>query len=158
MSANLQAFLDTVAWSEIGPRLLAASDDGYNVCAGSTPEHPILFTDYSHHPMRHDVATNSDAAGRYQMMGRYWAFYSEQYAHETGLEPSFDKPFQDWYGIRLIRECHATEDVLAGNFASAVSKCGARWASFPGSTYNQRENKLADLQAAFEAAGGVVSA
>jgi hypothetical protein len=43
MSPNLKAFLDMIAWSEIGPALLAKSDNGYNVCVGSTPEKPILL-------------------------------------------------------------------------------------------------------------------
>jgi muramidase (phage lysozyme) len=68
--SNIKAYLDAVAWAEIGPRLLAQSDNGYNVCVGSTLAAPILFDSYDRHPMIRNKATNSDAAGRYQFMGR----------------------------------------------------------------------------------------
>lgn len=149
MSINLKAFLDMIAWSEIGPALLAKSNDGYNVCVGSTPDHPILFTDYSVHPRRRCEEQDSDAAGRYQFMGRYWKPYQKQLKLLD-----FTPASQDKWAVQLIRECHALEDVELGHFASAVAKCRSRWASLPGAGYNQRENKLADLQAAYLAAGG----
>jgi len=33
--ANVLAFLDILAWSELGENILAQSDDGYNVIVGS---------------------------------------------------------------------------------------------------------------------------
>jgi muramidase (phage lysozyme) len=147
--SNLKAFLDMIAWSEIGPRLLRTSDDGYNVCVGSTPANPILFGSYVSHPRRHDDATNSDAAGRYQFMGRYWDHYRAQ------LElPDFGKESQDKWAIQLIKECHAYDDIGAGRISEAIGKCASRWASFPGNSYGQRANKLADLIAAYQRAGG----
>jgi muramidase (phage lysozyme) len=147
--SNLKAALDMIAWSEIGPRLLSASDNGYNVCVGSTPANPILFQSYVSHPRRHDQATNSDAAGRYQFMGRYW----EAYKASLNL-PDFGKESQDKWAIQLIRECHAYDDVCNGRIADAIAKCASRWASFPGNGYGQRTNKLADLIAAYQRAGG----
>jgi len=47
---NRCAFLDMIAHSEIGPELLAVSDDGYDVLVGSTAAHPLLFKDYRTHP------------------------------------------------------------------------------------------------------------
>ena len=44
-SPNLKAFLDMIAFSEIGPTLLAASDNGYDVLVGGT-----LFHGYADHP------------------------------------------------------------------------------------------------------------
>lgn len=149
MSPNLKAFLDSIAWSEIGPALLAKSDNGYNVCVGSTPAHPILFQSYVTHPRRHDDATNSDAAGRYQIMGRYYNPYCAQ-LHLTG----FGHDSQDAIAIQMIRECHALDDIEAGRFEDAVYKCRSRWASFPAAGYGQHENKLADMKRAYEAAGG----
>lgn len=151
MSPNLKAFLDTIAWSEIGPALLAKSDNGYNVCVGSTPAHPILFPSYVSHPRRHDAATNSDAAGRYQFMGRYWAPYSLQLSL-----PDFGPASQDRWCVQLIKECHALDDIELGHFEKAVRKC-TRWASFPGSGCGQRENTIADLMRAYRAAGGAVA-
>ena len=47
MTPNERAFLDMIAVSEIGPALLAKSDNGYNVLVGATPKKPLLFSDYS---------------------------------------------------------------------------------------------------------------
>jgi muramidase (phage lysozyme) len=149
MSPNLKAFLDTIAYSEIGPALLAASDNGYNVVVGSTPQHPILFSNYAAHPRLHSMAQNSDAAGRYQFMGRYWPAYQQQ----LGL-PDFGHDSQDRWAVQLIKECHALEDIEAGHVAIAIGKCSSRWASFPGAGYGQHENHLQDLCAAYQRAGG----
>lgn len=152
LSPNLAAFLDMIAVSEIGRELLEVSDDGYNVCVGSTPAHPILFHDYSHHPHIRNAATNSDAAGRYQFMGRYW----EPYRRQLAL-PDFGPESQDTWAIQLIRECRAIEMIAQGNFAGAVGACRSRWASLPGAGYGQHENSLAALQEAYTQAGGTLA-
>lgn len=149
MNTNLRAFLDLIAHSEIGPGLLAVSDNGYNVLVGATADKPLLFHDYSHHPMIHNVACNSDAAGRYQFMGRYWSAYKLQLSL-----PDFGPDSQDRWAVQLIKECHALDDVLTGHIARAVAKCSSRWASFPGAGYGQHENRLDVLLAAYEQAGG----
>lgn len=149
---NVLAFLDAIAYSEIGPTMLAQSDDGYNVIVGSGPGHMILFDDYSKHPMRHIAEVNSDAAGRYQFMGRYW----EAYRHQLGL-PDFGPESQDRWAIQLIRECHAINLIQQGQFGQAVIACKSRWASFPGAGYGQHENQMATLQGAYTTAGGVLT-
>jgi len=151
MTNNMQAFLDMIAHSEIGPELLAVSDNGYNVIVGSTPQSPILFDDYSAHPRKYIPAMNSDAAGRYQFMGRYWAHYKQQLSL-----PDFGYESQDRWAICLIRECNAQSLIDAGNFDEAVSRCRSRWASFPGAGYGQHENKLSGLRTAYINAGGRV--
>lgn len=155
MNSNLRAFLDMTAHSEIGPELLARSDNGYNVIAGSTPERPILFDDYSAHPMRRQIVIlkgrkiPTDAAGRYQFMGRYWPHYKLQLKL-----PDFGHESQDKWAVQLIKECHALDDVLTGHFTIAVGKCASRWASFPGAGYNQPEHPITALEDAYERAGG----
>jgi muramidase (phage lysozyme) len=149
VNPNLKAFLDTVAWSEIGPELLALSDNGYNVLVGSTPERPLLFADYSHHPQSFNQTMDSDAAGRYQFMGRYWSTYKV----ELNL-PDFGPDSQDRWAVQLIKECHALDDVLTGNFVAAIGKCRSRWASFPAAGYGQHENSLVALQLTYTQAGG----
>ena len=146
---NLSAFLDMIAWSEIGPELLAKSDNGYNVLVGSTPAKPLLFTVYVTHPRIRNAKMNSDAAGRYQFMGRYWNFYQKQ-LHL----PDFGPLSQDKWAIQLIRECKGLDDIEAGRFDIAVSKCASRWASLPGAGYGQHEHEIERLQAAYTAAGG----
>jgi muramidase (phage lysozyme) len=149
MSPNLKAFLDMIATSEIGGALLAQSDRGYNVCVGSTAANPILFPSYAQHPRRRNDAANSDAAGRYQFMGRFW----EHYKVQLGL-PDFGPASQDKWCVQLIRECHALDAIEAGHFDLAVNLCRSRWASLPGAGYGQHENDLAQLRQAYTKAGG----
>lgn len=150
MSPNLRAFLDMTAYSEIGAALLLLSDNGYNVLVGSTPAKPLLFHDYSAHPQIRNEAMNSDAAGRYQFMGRYWSFYKIKLSL-----PDFGPESQDRWAVQLIKECRALDDIETGHFGRAVGKCSSRWASFPGAGYGQREHRMDTLEAAYEKAGGV---
>jgi len=158
MHPNLKAFLDTLAVSELGPALLAASDNGYNVIVGSTASNPILFYGYADHPRQavkliiRGQQIMSTAAGRYQVLMRYYDSY------KASLKlPDFGKASQDAIALQLIRECHATDLITAGHFAEAVDACRSRWASLPGAGYNQNEHKLSYLQDAYIAAGGTVS-
>ena len=149
MSQNLQAFLDTIAHSEIGPDLLAHSDNGYNVLVGGK-----LFSGYADHPrivvdLGHGL--KSSAAGRYQILARYFDAYKKQ------LDlPDFSPHSQDSIAIKMIREQGAMPAIEAGRFAGAVGLCANIWASLPGASYNQHENKLDVLMAAYQKAGGVV--
>ena len=148
---QMRAFLDMLAYSEIGPALLAKSDNGYNVCVGSTRDAPILFHDYSRHPRIRCEALNSDAAGRYQFLGRYWLAYK----HLLNLN-DFGPESQDRWAMQLIRECKATADIENGHIEAAIYKCRSRWASLPGAGYGQPEHPVVDLLAAFRKAGGIV--
>lgn len=147
MTPQQQAFLDTIAWSEIGPALLAVSDRGYNVCVGSTAERPILFHDYSAHPRVRNLALNSDAAGRYQLMGRYFAPYKA----ELGL-PDFGPTSQDTIALHQISECNALHLIAAGQIEDAITACSRIWASFPGSPYGQHTHPMGDLLRVYQAA------
>ena len=147
MTPNQRAFLDVLAWSEIGSQLLAISDRGYNVCVGSTPSRPILFHDYSTHPRVRSATQNSDAAGRYQLLGRYF----EPYRALLKL-PDFGPASQDAIAIQQIRECRALPLIEAGDITSAIAKCAHIWASLPGAGYGQHENKIDDLLAAYNRA------
>ena len=151
LSPNMAAFLDMIAVSEIGTALLAKSDDGYDVIVGSTPAKPILFTSYTSHPRQYQKAQNSDAAGRYQFMGRYWEHYRGQLAI-----PDFGPVSQDHWAIQLIRECRAVPLIEAGDFDRAVAACKSRWASFPAAGYGQHENSLNSLRVAYKSAGGTL--
>lgn len=155
MSPNQKAFLDMIAHSEIGPALLAVSDNGYNVIVGSTAAHPDLFTDYGNHP--HKFVTLkpglvSSAAGRYQLLGKYF----DAYARQLGLR-DFSPASQDAIALQQIKECRALALIDAGEFTAAATQCARIWASLPGAGYGQHENRLADLQAAYVAAGGTLA-
>ena len=154
--ANVLAFLDMLAVSELGKDLLAVSDDGYNVVVGSTAKRPILFASYSDHPRRlidlPALGIKSTAAGRYQTLARYFDHYKKQ----LGLS-NFGPINQDRIALQFIRECKALDDIKSGNVAAAIRKCRSRWASLPGAGYGQNEHTLEHLVAAYSAAGGKVA-
>jgi muramidase (phage lysozyme) len=153
VNPNLKALLDTIATSELTARLLLASDNGYNVLVGSTPDHPRLFASYADHPRQSinlpRLGIKSTAAGRYQLLARYFDAYKRQ----LGLR-DFSPASQDAIAVQQIRERGAIADVEAGRFDTAVAKCSSCWASLPGSTYGQHTNDLADLRLVFIKAGG----
>jgi muramidase (phage lysozyme) len=156
MSPNLKAFLDTIAWSEIGPKLLEISDDGYDVLVGSTVQDPHLFAPYDYHPAKMIYLPKlnvwSTAAGRYQILARYY----KPYKILLGLK-GFWPEDQDAIAIQMIKEQHGLEPIEEGDFATAVERVHNIWASLPGAGYNQHENRLAALQEAYEDAGGTVA-
>jgi muramidase (phage lysozyme) len=151
MTPNQKAFLDTIAWSE-GTIRIQTSDDGYNVLVGSTPAHPLLFTSYADHPRILNKSLNSTAAGRYQVLERYYD------AYKTMLDlPDFSPDSQDTIALRQIFESGACNDIESGNFATAAAKVGHIWASFPSSPYGQHENTFNQLVQAYKGAGGTCS-
>lgn len=151
MSVNQKAFLDMIAFSEIGTDLLAVSDNGYNVIVGSTPGHPILFQSYADHPNVYIKAANSTAAGRYQLIHRYWPAYKSL----LNL-PDYSPESQDAVALQQIKECKAIDLIDSGWIEQAIGRCAHIWASFPGANYNQHENTLSSLIGAYTAAGGTL--
>lgn len=156
MNANRKAFLDMIATSELGGRLLVASDNGYNVLVGSTPDHLRLFSSYVDHPRQlvdlPRLGIKSTAAGRYQILAHYFDTYKRQ----LGLK-DFSPASQDSIALQMIGECRALDDIDLGLLATAISKCRSRWASLPGAGYGQHENDFALLAAAYRRAGGVLA-
>jgi muramidase (phage lysozyme) len=151
MTPNQKAFLDMVAVSEIGRELLAKSDNGYNVIVGGG-----LFQGYSDHPRKMvdlpRLGIKSSAAGRYQLLARYFDAYKKLLRLND-----FSPASQDAIALQQIKERGALADIEAGRFADAVGKCRNIWASLPGAGYGQHENKIADLEAAYVAAGGMLA-
>lgn len=146
---NRLAFLDMIAASEIGPAVLARTDNGYRCLVGATPTHPLTFASYAKHPDVLNKVLNSTAAGRYQLLYRYWVSYQKMLAL-----PDFGPVSQDKIALQQIRECNALADIDAGNFAHAVALCSRIWASLPGSPWKQHTNEIAQLQGYYTAAGG----
>lgn len=149
--ANVCAFLDTIAVSELGARLIALSDDGYNVLVGSTAEHPHLFQSYADHPRQlialPKLGIKSSAAGRYQFLERTW----DGLGPTLGGRVAFDPINQDRGCIALLRECRAYPQIVAGNIESAIHQARGIWASLPGAGYGQHENRMSDLLDVFNA-------
>lgn len=138
ISSNLQAFLDMLAWSE-GTSRIKGSDNGYNVIVGGA-----LFNGYADHPRKLVTLTNlgikSTAAGRYQLLSRYYDAYKKQ----LGLK-DFSPANQDAIAVQQIRERKALADIEAGYIKEAIAKCSNIWASLPGAGYGQHEHKIDDL-------------
>lgn len=158
-SRNLAAFLDMLAWSE---GTAGIGDDGYNVLVGSRKTQAILFTSYADHPrlfvrLRADDPKTpqneelvSSAAGRYQLLGRFF----EPYKAQLRL-PDFGPVSQDQIAAQQIRERSALVVIESGDLAEAVRRCSSIWASLPGNNYGQYQQKLTDLRQRFTAAGGI---
>lgn len=165
---NVIAFLDMTTCSEIDSWTRAHSDDGYNVLVGShgpytkkdpktgaltsVPADLRTFESYATHPNILNAQLNSTAAGRYQLLGRYF----KAYAAQLGLR-DFSPVSQDLIAIQQIRERRALSLIQAGQLAAAVKACSTIWASFPGSPYGQRTNPFDMLRAAYQAAGGKIA-
>ncbi|CAH3644036.1 TPA: glycoside hydrolase family 104 protein [Citrobacter freundii] len=149
ISSNLQAFLDMLAWSE-GTSRIKGSDNGYNVIVGGA-----LFNGYADHPRKLVTLTNlgikSTAAGRYQLLSRYYDAYKKQ----LGLK-DFSPANQDAIAVQQIRERKALADIEAGYIKEAIAKCSNIWASLPGAGYGQHEHKIDDLVNKYISYGGAL--
>ncbi|WP_087686821.1 MULTISPECIES: glycoside hydrolase family 24 protein [unclassified Pandoraea] len=146
---NVCAFLDMLAWSEFTSRI-AGSDDGYNVLVGGG-----IFPSYADHPRKSVWIKRfnvwSTAAGRYQLLSRYFDVYKKQLSL-----PDFSPVSQDKIAIQQIRERGALPDIKAGQIESAISKCRNIWASLPGAGYGQVEHAIEPLIQQYVKAGGAL--
>jgi len=148
---NVVAFLDMLAWSEgTDNGKQPTKDRGYDVMVGGR-----LFTGYADHPRvlvpLPKLGIKSTAAGRYQLLSRYF----DAYRRQLGLK-DFSPLSQDLIALQQIRERRALERVKAGQLISAIDLVRNIWASLPGAGYGQHERQLGDLVAAYRKAGGEV--
>lgn len=146
-----KAFLDMLAWSEgTDNGRQPTKNHGYDVIVGGS-----LFTDYADHP-RKLITLNqrlkSTAAGRYQLLARYWDAYRKQ----LGLN-DFSPTSQDAVALQQIKERGALPLIDRGDIRQAIDRCSNIWASLPGAGYGQFEHKADALIAKFKAAGGKVN-
>lgn len=148
MTPNQKAFLDMLGWSEgTDNEKQKTNNHGYDVLVGGG-----LFFDYADHPrklVKLSATLSSTAAGRYQLLARYFDAYKKQLALKD-----FSATSQDTIALQQIRERHAINDIEDGNIPAAIAKCARIWASLPGNDYGQHQQKLADLEAAYVKAGG----
>jgi muramidase (phage lysozyme) len=146
---NVLAFLDMIAYSEIGVYLLAASDDGYNILVGATAKEPRLFYDYSHHPRILNRDLDSTAAGRYQIIWPTWSWLLSSHGYMD-----FGPKNQDFAAIDLIKNRNAYDAVANGDVEVGIHLCREEWASLPGAGYGQHEQKIANLVSFYNGALG----
>lgn len=148
---NVLAFLDMLAVSEgTDDGRQPTKDDGYDVLVGGK-----LFSGYDDHPnvlVKLSPTLSSTAAGRYQILYRYWSHYKAMLKL-----PDFSPLSQDRYAIQQIKERRAIADIQAGRFDEAVAKVRNIWASLPGAGYGQHEQKIERLRDAYVRAGGTIA-
>ena len=148
MSLNRKAFLTMIATAEGTTHL---GDNGYNVVVGCT-----LFAGYADHPRKAvylpKYKIKSTAAGRYQILSKYYDSYKKLLKLKD-----FSPESQDAIAIQMIKEQHALEDVDAGRIEAAVEKVSNIWVSLPGAGYGQREVAIASLRKSFVDAGGLIA-
>ena len=154
ISNNLKAFLTMIAESEGTEHI--GNNHGYDVIVGSTPNKPHLMTSYKDHPrivvdLGHGL--KSSAAGRYQILSRYYTYYKML----LNL-PDFSPSSQDAIAIQMIKERKALSLIEAGNLYGAINACNNIWASLPGAGYGQHEHTLNMLTDFYVDAGGKVLA
>ncbi|QIG65648.1 lysin [Salmonella phage PT1] len=150
---NVCAFLDMIAYSEgTDNGRQRTNHNGYDVLVGGG-----LFTGFADHPRKlvalPKLGIKSTAAGRYQLLSRYYDAYKKQ----LGLK-DFSPLSQDLIAIQQIRERRALPLIQAGQFEQAVRRVRNIWASLPGAGYGQHEQKIANLLVAYRNAGGTVAA
>jgi muramidase (phage lysozyme) len=152
MVKNRKAFLDMIAKAE---GTFGIGDNGYNVLAGGT-----LFHSYHDHPRRRVFMSRklgySTAAGRYQILTRYFDFYKKELKLQG---PDYFSPDnQDLIIIRYFQECHALDDIDSGRITEAIEKCKSRFASFPGANYDgQPTRTMSFMEEAYQTSGGILA-
>lgn len=147
---NMAAFLDMLAYSEgTDNGRQRTNDHGYDVMVGGA-----LFTDYADHPRQlialPRLGIKSTAAGRYQLLSRYFDIYKRQLRLLD-----FGPVSQDVIAVQQIRERRAIPDIEAGRLRDAIAKCRNIWASLPGAGYGQHEHGFETLRAQYLLHGGV---
>lgn len=146
---NVRAFLDMLAWSEgTDNGRQPTRDRGYDVIVGGQ-----LFRGYADHPRvlvdLPKLRIQSTAAGRYQLLRRYYDAY-----RKTLNLRDFSPLSQDLIALQQIRERGALPLIQAGKIAEAIAKVRNIWASLPGAGYGQHEQKLDRLLEVYRQAGG----
>lgn len=146
-SPSLSKFLDLIAFSEGTSTSRLTVNNGYDVIVTGVDGQEI-FTDYTDHPffnrppklIRVNPPLHSTAAGRYQILYRWWRPYRAQ------LDlPDFSPASQDAVAIQQIKERYAIDMILAGNIEGAITACSNIWASFPGNNYGQNAHSMGTL-------------
>lgn len=133
---HVRRYLDLIAQAEGTAR----HADPYRVAFGGG-----TLADLARHPgiarrfRQTDGRTNTTtAAGKYQFLAPTW----NDVAGKLGLT-DFSPRAQDLGALELMRRSGSLDDVLRGDYASAVRKDGRTWASLPSSPYPQPKRSAA---------------
>ncbi|MCB8889946.1 glycoside hydrolase family 104 protein [Vreelandella malpeensis] len=153
---NVCAFLDMIAFAELHTPMLndPRTDNGYRIIVGSLPSRLILMDSYDDHPrqlVQIRKGLSSTAAGRYQILSRFWDHY-----RKTLALPDFGPLSQDRYAIQQLREQRALPLIQEGRIKEAIARCANIWASMPGAGYGQHEHTVERLLKEYQRARGVL--
>ncbi len=119
MSKNLQAFLDMIAFSE---GTYGKGANGYNVLVGGT----LFDNGYADHPrklVKLSATLSSTAAGRYQLLARYY----DDYRKQLGLA-DFKPSSQDAIAVQQIKGARRW---MTSRRASSTRRCARSPTSGP---------------------------
>lgn len=139
-SANVKAFLDTIAFAE-------GTNESYNIIFSFA-----RFNSFAAHPRRLMCSGGycSDAAGRYQIKSTTW----DDVRRVIGVT-DFSPASQDRAAIQLIKWRGGLDDVerivTQADFANALYAVRLEWASLPHSPYGQPTKTVAGLWEKFKA-------
>lgn len=156
LSANLNAFLDSIAWAEGTSTSPITQDDGYDIIVTGVDGRE-RFDDYSKHPFTNRkpkqinfTGLYSSASGRYQHMRVHWLHYKELLKL-----PDFGPESQDRWAIQLIKERPgAIRAIEEGRIADAIKSVASLWASLPGAGHNQPERSFEKFLQVYLSKGG----
>ena len=143
----VQAFLDLISFSE--------GADYDTIVTGL--DGPSVFTDFSDHPFapqfnrppvqwKLNPPEYSTAAGRYQLLYRYWIPYKAQLQLKD-----YSPASQDAVAIQQMKERGAVALIAAGDIQGAIAACSNIWASFPGNGYRQGGKTVGELLEKYQA-------
>ena len=144
---NVQKFLHVLSSAEG----TAKSSDPYRVAFGGgqiddLSEHPNIRAGFTQTDGRKNFTT---AAGKYQFLKSTW----DDLANKYGLD-DFGPQNQDRGAVALLARNGALDDIVNGDFKSAVQKSGSTWASLPSSPYAQNKRSDSFIDDALGGGGG----
>ncbi|MCT7957386.1 glycoside hydrolase family protein [Laspinema palackyanum] len=140
-AAQVQAFLDTIAWAEG-----TAGPNAYRMQFTGTK-----FASFQDHPREIKCGSSygsrlcSDAAGKYQFLSTTW----DRMAKKIGAS-DFSPTNQDRAAIALLDEYGVLEDIEAGSFAYAVIQLIPVWPSLQDVGNGDRSRAIARLEQVYQ--------
>ena len=125
---NVRKMLDLISYTE------HTQNNGYYTAFGggrlsSLADHPRYQMQFRQTDGRMNTTS---AAGRYQFLRKTWDGLARQYGFKD-----FSPQNQDLGAVALLIQRGAMPYLLKGDFANAIAKSGAEWASLPTSPHPQ---------------------
>lgn len=137
MTDNERVFLRLIMWCEGTNKLEDKGVSPYSIVVGYSLPHISNFADHPRRRVKLSSSLVSSAAGAFQFLESTW----DRIKVKLSL-PDFNTNSQNLAAIQLIKERGAYDDVMTGQWESAITKCSYDWASFPPSRYGQPTKTL----------------